>query len=309
MYFIGVTTGQSSIMTVFPVWSEILGLGARIEGYDAPIHADAASYRAIVRHIREDPLSIGALITTHKIDLLEASRDLFDRLDANALLCGEISCIAKADGELIGCALDPISSGLAWRTIVEPGYFGRTGAHVLCLGAGGTALALGVYLSRQPDPADRPQRMVVVNRSPGRLESLRRVLDSLGSSIEVEYVRDQDPARNDALMASLPAGSIVVNATGMGKDTPGSPTTDGGIFPEGGIAWDLNYRGELAFLHQAERQAATRGLRVHDGWGYFLRGWTHAISTLFQIDMTLERFAELDRAASPIRSPGRKLNG
>ena len=33
MYFVGVTTGKSSIRKVFPKWAEILGLSAAIEGY------------------------------------------------------------------------------------------------------------------------------------------------------------------------------------------------------------------------------------------------------------------------------------
>lgn len=33
-YFIGVTTGQSSIMRVFPKWAELLGLDAQIKGID-----------------------------------------------------------------------------------------------------------------------------------------------------------------------------------------------------------------------------------------------------------------------------------
>jgi len=37
MYFVGVTTRQSSIMKVFPKWSDVLGLGAQIDGYDAPL--------------------------------------------------------------------------------------------------------------------------------------------------------------------------------------------------------------------------------------------------------------------------------
>ena len=52
----------------------------------------------------------------------------------------------------------------------------------------------------------------------------------------------------------------------MGKDLPGSPITDGGLFPIGGIAWELNYRGELRFLHQALAQREARQVRVEDGW-------------------------------------------
>lgn len=302
MYFIGVTTTKSSIMRVFPQWSHILKLGAQIEGYDAPIHAPAEVYRAIVHHIKTDPLSMGALVTTHKIDLLEATRDMFDELDPNAQLCGEVSSISKSAGKLVGHAIDPISSGLAWEAFVEPGYWGGTGAHVLCLGAGGSAVALSVYLAHRPDPADRPCKFIVVNRSQGRLDNLRQIVASLKTDIEFDYIHNQDPVKNDAIMAGLPAGSMVINATGMGKDTPGSPITDNGLFPEHGLAWELNYRGELDFMHQAVRQINNRGIRVEDGWVYFLHGWTQVVAKVFHLTLTPALFAELDRVASALRT-------
>jgi shikimate dehydrogenase len=301
MYFIGVTTAQSSMMRIFPRWSTTLSLDARLEGYDAPIHARAETYRAIVRHVKEDPLSVGALVTTHKIDLLEATRDLFDELDPHAQLCGEVSAISKSSGKLVGSAVDPITSGLALDAFVEPGYWGRTDAEVLCLGAGGAAAAIGVNLATRPDPGDRPLRMTVVNRSQGRIEHFRSVMAKVVTDVEFAYVRNEDPSRNDALMATLPPGSLVINATGMGKDTPGSPITDARLFPERGIAWELNYRGELQFLHQARRQAERRNLRVEDGWVYFVHGWTQVIAEVFQVEITTETFAELRRAATELR--------
>ena len=46
LYFIGVTTGQSSIMQVFPAWAAHLGLrGAAIRGIDFPLHTYPAAYR------------------------------------------------------------------------------------------------------------------------------------------------------------------------------------------------------------------------------------------------------------------------
>src|SRR5713226_9281489 len=115
MYFIGVTTARSSMMRVFPRWSEVLNLGARLEGYDAPIHAPPAIYREIVQHIKNDPLSLGAVITTHKIDLLAAAGDLFDDLDPLARLCGEVDVMGKSEGKLVGYAVDPVASGIAWE--------------------------------------------------------------------------------------------------------------------------------------------------------------------------------------------------
>lgn len=301
LYFIGVTTAKSSIMKVFPRWSDILGLGAEIVGYDAPIHAPAETYEAIVRHLKEDTLAKGALVTTHKIDLLDATREMFDYLDPYAELCGEISCISKREGQLEGYAKDPITAGLAWEAFVEPSHWGRTGGHVMCIGAGGSAVAISVYVSGLPDPADRPERFVVVQRSLPRLEKLQSIHAELDTDIEFEYILNEDPIKNDKIMAALPAGSMVINATGMGKDRPGSPITDDGLFPENGLAWELNYRGELDFLHQAQRQAQSRNLTVEDGWVYFLHGWSQVIAEAFHLELTPELFAELDKAAAVIR--------
>ncbi len=302
MYFVGVTTTRSSIMKIFPKWSEILGLGARLVGYDAEPHAPAETYRAIVQHIKHDPLSIGALVTTHKIDLLTAARDLLDYLDPYAELCGEVSSISKRDGRLEGHAKDPITSGLAWEAFVEPGYWGRTNAEVLCLGAGGSAVAISVYVAGLQDQADRPRRFIAVNRSQPRLDALKAVQDKLKTDIEFEYILNEDPRKNDQYMAALPPGSMVINATGMGKDRPGSPITDAGLFPQNGMAWELNYRGELDFLHQAERQARTRNLKIEDGWTYFVHGWSQVVAQVFHLDLTPELFKELDRAAASIRA-------
>jgi shikimate dehydrogenase len=301
LYFVGVTTTKSSIMKVFPKWSDILGLGADIVGYDAPIHAPAEVYRTIVQHIKDDPLSMGALVTTHKIDLLDATRDMFDYLDPHAELCGEISCIAKRDGRLEGYAKDPITSGLSWKAFVEPGYWGENNADVMCLGAGGSAVAISVYVANLPDAADHPRRFVTVNRSQPRLDKLRAIHEQLDTDIIFEYIFNEDPHKNDEIMATLPSGSMVINATGMGKDRPGSPLTNKGVFPENGLVWELNYRGELDFLHQAERQSEKCNIVIEDGWIYFLHGWTQVIAEVFHLDLTPEIFAQLDEAASSLR--------
>ena len=302
MYFIGVTTGKSSIMRLFPVWGKILGLkGARLVGVDCPLHADRQVYRQAVAQIKYDPLSMGALVTTHKLDLLEAARDMFDELDTYAVLCKEVSNIAKPGGKLTGFAKDPITSGRALQEMLESGYWGRTGAHVLCLGAGGTTSAIVACFLTRPDPADRPARIVAVNRSQRGLDNLRSVVEQLGSEVEIEYVLNENPLRNDAIMESLPPGSLVVNATGMGKDRPGSPITGQGRFPEGGIAWELNYRGELDFLRQARSQERERELRVYDGWRYFVYAWAEHVAEVFHVELTPEVFSRLDAAAATVR--------
>lgn len=301
LYFIGVTTTKSSIMKVFPKWSEILGLGAQIVGYDAPIHAPAGVYRRIVQHIKDDPLSMGALVTTHKIDLLHACRDLFDALDSYANITDEISCISKRDGQLRGHAKDPISSGLALEHFVPADHWQQHSADVLCLGAGGAAIAISVYLAEQSKTKPAPRQFVVVDIAQERLNAIQEIHKRLDTPIEFEYHRTQNASENDAIMAELPPASLVINATGLGKDRPGSPLTDAGVFPQDGLVWELNYRGEREFMQQAQRQQPAHNLTIEDGWVYFLHGWTQVIQEVFQIELTDALFAQLDEAASALR--------
>jgi shikimate 5-dehydrogenase len=284
LYFIGVSTAKSSIMRVFPAWARHLGLAnAVIKGIDFPLHAPPEQYRQAVAFIRDDPLSLGALVTTHKIDLYKACHDLFDVIDPHATFMGETSCISKQGGKLACHAKDPISSGLSLDGFLPPQHFGRSGAELFSMGAGGSTIALTWHMMQPSRGKDRPSRIVVSNRSPERLEEIRRIHAAMGSDVPVDYVLAPKPAHNDAVVAQLKPGSLVINATGLGKDAPGSPLTAAAVFPERGIVWELNYRGDLVFLAQARAQQAARQLQTEDGWTYFLHGWTQVIAEVFHI--------------------------
>ena len=142
MYFIGVTTQSSSIMKVFPAWADHLGLDAVMRGIDFAPNSDPARYREAVDFIRRDPNSLGSLVTTHKVNLLKASKDLFDELDPYAQTLHEISSISKRGVRRIGHAKDPITAGAALEAIVEDGYWASSVGHLCILGSGGSSLAL-----------------------------------------------------------------------------------------------------------------------------------------------------------------------
>lgn len=297
-WFIGVTTAQSSIMRVFPEWARHLNLGdVAMRGIDLVPHDRPERYREVVAFLKSDPLSLGALVTTHKLDLFAAARDMFDEIDPHARLMEETSCLSKRNGRLICHAKDPISSGLALDGFVAPGHFARTGGEVFSMGAGGSTIALTWHLAQASRGADRPSRIVVSNRSPARLDHLAAIHARLGHGIPVDCVLAPRPEDNDAALARLKPGALVINATGLGKDAPGSPLTDAAVFPERGIAWDLNYRGDLVFLDQARAQAAARALRVEDGWTYFIHGWTQVIAEVFDIPIPV-RGPEFDEIAA-----------
>ncbi len=301
-YFIGVTTGESSMQKIFPHWMAALGRPeVALVGYDCKIHDEPARYRQIVEHIKADPLALGALVTTHKLDLLAAARDLFDELDSYAQTLSEVSCIAKQDGRLLGAATDPVANGRALQAILGDKYFGRTKGGVLCLGAGGAAAAIVLHLINRPHPADRPKYCTLVDIDPARLDHAQAMVNQVGSDIRFEYLCHSDPAENDRLLAALTTGSVVINATGLGKDLPGSPITEKAQFPKFGVVWELNYRGERPFLQQARAQQQKRKLKVEDGWAAFLHGWTSVISTVLNIHIDPATFNRLGRIAAEHR--------
>lgn len=305
-YFIGVTTAQSSIMRVFPEWAKHLGLGdVAMKGIDFKPHSSPQAYREAVEFIRDDPLSLGALVTTHKIDLYGACRDLFDEIDPHALMMGETSCLSKRDGKFVCHAKDPITSGFSLDGFLPPDHFARTGAEVFSMGAGGSTIALTWHLMQARRGANRPSHVIVSNRSVARLEEIERIHREINSGVPCEYVVAPRPEDNDAVLARLSPGALVINATGLGKDAPGSPLSDVAVFPQRAVVWDLNYRGDLVFLDQARAQEKQKQLQIEDGWTYFIYGWTRVIAEVFHVDIPSRgpAFDEICRIAAEAGKP------
>ncbi len=303
MYFIGVTTGQSSINRVFPRWAERLGLGdCELRGLDFPLHDAPENYRAAIAFIRRDPLSLGALVTSHKIAVYAACRHQFDALDPLTVALGEIGSVFKCDGRLHGRAVDPITGGHALRKLLarDPS---RPLTEALVLGAGGAGSALAWTLANTAPGPRRPARMHVVDRSDARLTHVRRLHATWPGAVPLVTHHVSETTQTDAVLAALPPHSLVVNATGLGKDAPGSPLSIAALFPHGGRVWEFNYRGDLRFLAHARTQAVARDLRVEDGWTYFLHGWTQVIGDVFARELPTDGsvFAELGEIASATR--------
>lgn len=299
MYFVGVTTGQSSIMKVFPDWANALGLkNAVMRGIDIPIHAEPKIYREAVQFMKDDPLSMGALVTTHKIDLYHATKDLFDYFDPYAQQFGELSSISKDGGKLCGHAKDPITCGMAMEEFIPQNYWrDHPQAGVFIMGAGGSAISMCSYFLRPEFDGNRPAKIVVSNRSRLRLDGLQEIVGKLNhSQTPFAYHLTPEAGQNDDVLHTMPPASLIINATGLGKDRPGSPLTDEAEFPQNSIVWEINYRGDLRFMHQALEQQPAKNLMVEDGWMYFIFGWTQVIAEVFHIPIRgalLEQMSEI----------------
>jgi len=271
MYFIGVSTGASSGHRIFSRWAVLAGVdGAVLAPIDLPVAAPAESYRSAVLAIRDDPEALGALVTTHKVGIHRHAGDLFTTLDADAERLGEIGCIVKRGRRMDGLAVDTLTSRLA---LPHRGP-------ALIIGAGGAAVALATNLPGA----------ILTDLSAERLDQVRRL--GFARCIQVRAPED-----HDHLLASMPSHSLIVNATGMGKDRPGCPITAAARFPPGSVAWDLNYRGQLLMLDYARAQ----GARAVDGWEYFLHSWSQIMSRILGFELTPDLFAAMREAAGSVR--------
>jgi shikimate dehydrogenase len=305
MYFIGVTTSKSFIMKVFPLWAKSLGLrDAIIKGIDIEIHAQPEVYREVVEFIKNDELSVGALVTAHKIDLYNAAKDMFEYLDPYASMFGELSSLSKKDGRLEGYAKDPVTSGLALETFVPKNHWKKFGGEALILGDGSSEIAMSSYLLNKSKGVNIPSRLLIGNRSKPRLDEIERIVKKINPGVPAEFHLTSEGAQNDALVHGLKPHSLIINATGLGKDRPDSPLTDAAIFPSDSIVWEINYSGDLLFMHQALKQKEAKNLHVEDGWIYFIYGWMQVISEVFHMNITNRIFDECEKIANDIKKNG-----
>ncbi len=275
MYFLGVTTGASAIQRIFKPWCDAAGRQAELVGIDLPVGAPAVAYRQALQRIHNDPHAAGALVTTHKVAVIDHARDLFAGLSEESRRLGEVSCILKRDGQLFGDTLDPFCAAMALDRIVD-----ATTRDVLILGAGGAGTALALTLQNKPNC-----RVHATDPNPARLPKI------------AEFNAHTITGDNDTAVASMPPGSIIVNATGLGKDLPGCPVTPQVRWPKNAVAWELNYRGDLQFLELAKQA----GLQTADGWDYFVLGWTNIMSRVLDFKLTPELQDTLQRIAAAHR--------
>lgn len=249
MCFIGVSTQQSFVNQVFARWVNALGITSDLICIDIELDAPQGCYDEVLSRIKSAQEIRGALVTSHKVSIYEKALVHLDRVDPTVHQCREISVLYK-DGSLL-CAgvTDLLSVHSALRSILEASRRSiLEDADVCVLGCGGAGTALVLSLL-SPDSGCCPGRVFVTDNSDHRRCRLLEVLSSFSPKLEINV---ESADMNDSIVSELREGALVVNATGMGKDRPGSPLSPATKLPRRSIAWDFNYRGDLGFLRDIE---------------------------------------------------------
>jgi shikimate dehydrogenase len=294
--FVGVSTSGSSVPRVMPGWSSALGVDIELDCLDLPIDVDASAYRGLLDRVRADADALGIIVTTHKALLWGACADQFDAVRPASLAVHEVSAIARRDGQLIADASDVLGVGRAVERLLDDDRWRAGERQALILGAGGAGVSLAYNLAdRMPELGAR--RVVLTDADPGRLVLVREITRGWRHVAAVEVLAATGDI-NDRLVRESPPGTLVVNATGMGKDRPGSPISVD--LPRRSIFWEFNYRGPRPLLQRARAQAATHDIAVADGRDYFVCGWLEALCSLLGRTATRELVDAFEREVAAV---------
>lgn len=301
LLFVGISTGGSGVHATYPRWAPLFAPGSVLRGIDLPEDADPERFRALLRTMAANPAVRGAVVTSHKLRLHRAGRELFDGTEPVVDLTHEVNSLDTRNG-IRAFARDPQSLDAVLDQTVGD-------RPTVCIGSGGSAIAL--LLATQLDiaatlrtgrPVVRPDGsgrgpLTIVGRDPDALAEVRDVLRRCGlTDRPVRLVHAPSPDELRRTLATALPGTAVINATGLGKTAPGSPLPDPDCFPADALAWDFNYRGPLTFLDQAR----AAGIPAVDGWDYFVAGWSAALAAITDRDLTPELLDAALAAARPL---------
>ena len=201
-----------------------------------------------------------------------------------------------AEDRLIGVSPDAAALRL------ELGGYLSTGSSIemVLLGGGGASRAIALVSSALP----QVRRITITEIDARRRDELKQWAEKLKAHGVERRIDILAAEANDEVTSNASEGALIVNASGMGKDMAGSPISRKVKFPRGSVVWDMNYRGELAFLAYAYDQAETRDLRVRDGFALFIRNWTWLLESILGKTLDDQARTVLWKTTQVIRNRG-----
>lgn len=279
VYLVGTQPLPAALLDAYPKWARRFGhRSSAIVPVAAPSEADGDGYERFVEFLRDEYNAVGAVMVSHASTLFEHTRQLFDALDDDSGLLGEVGVAVRAPGTL--SALAPAKSA------AQHAYeytFGKDSdpPEVLIIGATGPARALALALSTTADKSS-PRRVCLTTLDGKSMTDMRQRIAELPEDKRPVLRHIESQLEHDRLVTLLPPGSLVVNATGpVDADTP-SPVGSAALFPVNGLVWDLDAVGiSSPFLDKARQQRRERNLRLADGPVFYKFQWLTAAAAVF----------------------------
>lgn len=277
--FIGLSTAGSAVNRLFPGWAGLLARDIELRGIDLPPRPSRQEVRSLLVRLMADTRVAGAVVTGHKTAIYEHAADLLSGISLDAALLREASVLVRDGKGLRGTVVEPRSIAQTIDDLSVANPLVSPGSDVVLFGAGGAGLSLLVCLARRA--AERfwdIGRVMVIDTDRARLERAVEVATSCDPTMHmIAVVSSGELTLGD--LVPLTSGTLFVNATGLGKDRPGSPVRLPVDWPADSKVWDFNYRGDLSFLDEAAK-AIDRGVLAYNGWRLFTNGWAESLAEI-----------------------------
>lgn len=218
-----------------------------LEGSYVPLHIVPDQLEEAISAIRTLGFRGVNVTVPHKVKVME----FLDEVDEGAKAIGAVNTIVNDNGRLIGYNTDGIGY---LRSLKEEAVSEIKGRRIVVIGAGGAARGIIHALL-----AERPESVVIANRTVGSAERLCAEWNNLGQLIACG-IHEVD--------SHLASSDIIINTTSVGMspnidEVPISPE----LLPEGAVVSDLIYNPLRTKLLQ---EAEQRGCRIHSGLGMFI---------------------------------------
>lgn len=210
-----------------------------------------------------------------------------DEVDELAAALGAVNTLVIRDGKLLGRNTD--GPGFL-RSVREAFGVEVRDLRVMILGAGGGAgRAVAVQCGLEKCP-----RLVLVNRSTGKAETVAREIRALDRCPEVCVI----PWEEAAVAAAVAEADLVVNATSLGMKPGDATLVPAGALTAKHLVFDMVYRadGETPLL--ADARAA--GAKVVDGLTLLLHQGAISFEHWFERPAPLGAMREGLQNASPL---------
>jgi len=297
MFFIGVTTHNSFINKVFEHWLAILNKNIELIGVNLELNCDPKEYQLVLDRIERNPFVLGALVTTHKVRIFNHCKEYFNNLPKTCHDFKEIGCIYKEGPNLQGEVTDLYSVKDALKALLE-NKVNDFKSDIYLLGCGGAGLALAYVILSNEIP--NYKRLIISETDPNRCLEIEAILEKYNQSKKLQIINTHKQS-SESIVSGLEEGSLIVNATGLGKDKKGSPIQENTKYPSSSILWDFNYRGELEFLTNNLKLKDKYNLQIEDGWIYFINGWSQVLKRVTGSHDIFKHFNEFKSIADSKR--------
>lgn len=246
-----------------------------IENLQTTPDVSAADRGAILEFLQDEYNARGAFVAGQASQFLDEASDAYDEIDDACLLLGEVGVIARRPGRLRAAA-PRLEAAMRTMDRMLP----ADTAELLIFGAGPDARAVAAAVSLGNCNA-RPKKVTIASTDAKGLADVRQRIEGRTRQGELEVRHVESHLEHDRLLALMPPGSAVINAS-QAEYGGNAAVGDAALFPAQSTVCDLLApAGKSRLLAEAVQQRSASELTLHDRRIYTLERRIAILQAMF----------------------------